>query len=150
MEALVLPVEFPAVAGAGGDCPAREVGEGVIDWTGVEKSKLIATLPQWGPYWSITFDLFLNSIPSRHNFNEYSHKGNVLTFGRFQRFQLWLPANKKLPELIVWGPGSNPVYPVKFEKKNLEIKKWHKIELERRLLEKKVRIVNSNGQVRII
>ena len=39
VEALVLPVEFPAGAGARGDCPVREVGEGVIDRTGVEKSR---------------------------------------------------------------------------------------------------------------
>ena len=39
VEALVLPVEFPAGAGAVGDCPVREVGEGVIDRTGVEKSR---------------------------------------------------------------------------------------------------------------
>ena len=65
-------MEFPAGAGAGGDCPVREVGEGVIDWTGVEKSKLSATISQWGPNWSITFDLFINSIPIKRSGWKYS------------------------------------------------------------------------------
>ena len=201
-------MEFPNGEGACAGASAgalREFGEGEIDWTGVEDRKVISIIPELGPFYTVTFDLFLNSIQDvRDNdgggrFHGFRPIGNILDFkktaisdpslmgirwavdkppfkvtfneesdhckrdwdpinrrklnwnekdknrlcipsGKVPRpyltsvltFKLSLPWYVELPELTVSQ--------FKF-KKQLEIKKWHKIEFTRRQLGKS----NWNG-----
>ena len=74
MESLVLPLEFPD--GGNGACAAREVGKGVIDWNGV--GGLIDTNIELGPFWNLTFDLFIYSMPFMKNIRQQLHPSATL------------------------------------------------------------------------
>ena len=66
MEAIVLPVEFPVIVGVEGGNRGKDLRNSrkdQRDWSGMEKMKLIDTIPEWGPYYRLSFDLFLNSMP---------------------------------------------------------------------------------------
>ena len=81
-------MEFPNGEGACAGASAgalREFGEGEIDWTGVEDRKVISIIPELGPFYTVTFDLFLNSIQDvrdHRNHHERRHglMGNILEF----------------------------------------------------------------------
>ena len=170
MESLVLPVEFP---GGGKVGKIGKVGKGVIDWTGVEKSKLIDTIPEFGPFFSVTFDLFLNSFPIRNKKKiainrRYMYPipvGSLLAYQEYYGRCLLCIYLKMDPETQKTGlyvqtwdirrhhEGPMNMYGVltygTLKKENLEIKKWYKIEIERRQLEEKVRIANLEVCLRI-
>ena len=82
-------MEFPNGEGACAGASAgalREFGEGEIDWTGVEDRKVISIIPELGPFYTVTFDLFLNSIQDVRESNHVNRlykartKGNILDF----------------------------------------------------------------------
>ena len=149
MEAIVLPVEFPETQVSGGSQgkDQRNQGKDQRDWTGIEKMKLIDTIPQWGPFYRLSFDLFLNSLPL--NF-ENGPSNNALSIilqlsqnwfeGKgYITFKLYQLSGK--PRIEVLAPGLHTPYDGLF-KKYIEIKKWYKFELERRQLEdEKVKII---------
>ena len=148
MEAIVLPVELPQVIrGVGGN-----EGKDKRDWSGMFQSKQIDTIPAWGPFYRVAFDLFLNSVPPEFNIGyRISAVSTVLKFTKnwystmdegpcYQCFQLYASSGKPVLELILKSGHRHTQF--RFDKFNPEIKKWYKIELERRQLERKVKTVN--------
>lgn len=142
VEAIVLPVDFPGVPAAA--LRGGNEGKDQRDWTGMEDRKLIDTIPEWGPFYRVSFDLFLNSLPLRFSIGRMtSAQSSVLAFRKnwhdpltcYQCFKLWSFLGKPVLQLEAVKSSSNNIY--RFQEKNLEIKKWYKIELERRQLEKK-------------
>ena len=153
MEAIVLPVEFPVIVGVEGGNRGKDLRNSrkdQRDWSGMEKMKLIDTIPEWGPYYRLSFDLFLNSMPLKFaTGTPISAMSSVLDIKKnwfdvksYQCFQLW-QNHKGKPELKVELPVPASLQ-YKFTVKNqIEIKKWYKIELERRPLEEKVKIIGG-------
>ena len=152
MESLVLPLELPLDAGGGG-C-VRKIGKGIIDWSGEEKSKHIDTIPEWGPYYRIAFDLFLNSEPPKKEPLGLRMVASVLDFratpyGKefcYQCFKLETAGSDIM--LVVdaqsYGAGMGSGAPFRVRWKGMEIKKWYKIELKRRPLEAKVNVKSED------
>ena len=144
VEAIVLPVELPQVArGVGGN-----EGKDKRDWTGMFQSQQIDTIPAWGPFYRVAFDLFVNSVPPEFNIaRRISAVSTVLKFTKnwysqmeeelcYQCFQLFARSGKPVLELILKNGHRQTQF--RFDQINPEIKKWYKIELERRQLERKV------------
>ena len=138
-------MDFPearAVALGGGN-----EGKDQRDWTGMEGKKLIDTIPEWGPFYRIAFDLFLNSLPLRFDLVRIgSVQSSVLDIRKswhdgasYQCFKLWSSGGKPVLQLEAVS-DKNSIF--RFKEKNIEIKKWYKIELERRQLVETVKIVN--------
>ena len=152
VEAIVLPVEFPTIQLGSPTKGTQLLKKDQRDWSGMEKMKLIDTIPEWGPFYRVAFDLFLNSKPPmaydgpRHRMTKMS---SVISFIEswnsiqcYQCLKLW-GGSKGIPELILEAE-SNQAQWHKFNYNKIEIKKWYKIELERRQLEEKVKVVDRN------
>ena len=153
VESLVLPLEFPD--GGNGACAAREVGKGVIDWNGVEKSKLIDTNIELGPFWNLTFDLFIYSLPRGNPRGVRFHpSATLLAYQRksvingdcmiciilhkhHARNTKHTPWGQK-PVLLFYWNGRMGYREGRKEVKNLKIKEWFTVEFSRHQLKKKV------------